>query len=61
MKVNLEKISTSMKKIKYDTDIFNFQDQVQKLFQVDDLSLIDDNVEVFAIKCFINGYEKKRR
>jgi len=47
MKVYLEKISTSMKKIKYDTDVFNFQDQVQKLFQVDDLSLIDDNVEVF--------------
>jgi len=36
-----------MKKIKYDTKIFDFQNQVQKLFLVDDLSDIDENVEVF--------------
>jgi len=36
-----------MKKIKYDTKIFNFQNQIQKLFLVDDLSTINENVEVF--------------
>ena len=36
-----------MKKIKYDTKIFDFQNRVQKLFLVDDLSAINENVEVF--------------
>ena len=36
-----------MKKIKYDTKIFDFQNRVQKLFLVDDLSTINENVEVF--------------
>ncbi len=36
-----------MKKFEYDTNIFNFYPRIKKLFQVDNLSMINENVEVF--------------
>ena len=36
-----------MKKINYNTHKFNFQNLIQKLFKVNDLSTINDNVDIF--------------
>jgi hypothetical protein len=37
-----------MRKIEYSTDIYTFREQLQKVFRVDDLTTLNDNVEVFT-------------
>ena len=38
---------SQMKKIKYDTVKFNFQKRLENLFNINDLSTINDNVAIF--------------
>lgn len=37
-----------MRKIKYDTNIYTFREQLQNIFCVDDLTSLNDNVKVFT-------------
>ena len=37
-----------MRKIEYSIDIYTFREQLQKVFRVDDLTTLNDNVEVFT-------------
>ena len=51
MKKNLTtslEYKTNMKKISYNTTQFSFKQKLEKLFNIKDLSLLNDNIEVFT-------------
>jgi hypothetical protein len=37
-----------MKKVNYNTHLFPFKEKLEKLFQIDELSTLNDNIEIFS-------------